>query len=351
MQTARLGAAWELSPVSPQAREKVGVPRLTQPCDSHPPRGPTLGLVLSSGRTWPLPIPPDEPFTFEVFSKLGGTRWQLERWVAEGVVVRVFNSVYLPAAAANDLGVRVAALKLVLPEHAVVVDRTAAWLWEVNAFSPSQQDGSMDLEVFVLRGHKRFTRTGAHGGERDLTARDLVDVEGIRVTTPLRTALDLACGLSRAEGLASVDALMRIHGLTREAMQQELPRFRGRRGVVQARALVELADPRAESPGESFTRLAIHDEGLPAPTPQLWVTDLGGRRWRLDLGYESERVAVEYDGEQYHSSRQQRERDRLRRAALAEAGWTVIVVDRTSFKNATLFPWLHRLRRALEGRR
>jgi len=297
--------------------------------------------------TTDLTAPPDDPFTFEMLSSRGGTRWQLERWVEDGLVTRMFNSVYVVTRAARSLDVRLQALRLVLPEHGVVVDRTAAWLWGVDMFSLAEHAEMPELEVFVLRGKKRVARADARGGERDLSPRDLVTVEGVRVTTPLRTALDLACGLWRPNALACLDAFMREHGLTEPVLSRELLRFRGRRGVVQARALVELADPRAESPGESLTRLAIHDAGLPAPVPQLWVTDLEGRRWRLDLGYEAERVAVEYDGERYHSSDTQREADAYRRAALARAGWTVIVVDRTSFASVELFPWLSRLRAAL----
>ena len=78
---------------------------------------------------------------------------------------------------------------------------------------------------------------------------------GVWVTTPLRTALDLCCRLPKYGALAAADALARVQGLDSEVMTRELLRFKGRRGVVQARALVSLVDPAAESTGESFTRL------------------------------------------------------------------------------------------------
>jgi very-short-patch-repair endonuclease len=55
----------------------------------------------------------------------------------------------------------------------------------------------------------------------------------------------------------------------------------------------------------------------------LWLT-AQGRRYRVDLGFEEERVAVEMDGERWHSTPQQRERDRRRDAALAAIGWVVL---------------------------
>ena len=56
--------------------------------------------------------------------------------------------------------------------------------------------------------------------------------------------------------------------------------LRGHRGVVQARELVELADPRAESPQESRTRLRCVDAGFPCPEPQIEVFDATGQFWR-----------------------------------------------------------------------
>ncbi len=57
------------------------------------------------------------------------------------------------------------------------------------------------------------------------------------------------------------------------------------------------------------------------PQKRLYVN---GRRYRLDLAYEAERVVVEMDGSQYHSSEEQRERDRRRDAALATLDWLTL---------------------------
>ena len=63
--------------------------------------------------------------------------------------------------------------------------------------------------------------------------------------------------------------------------------------------------------------------GLDHGVRQRRVT-VNGRTYRLDLAYERERVAVEMDGHQWHSSREQRERDMRRDAALAAAGWLTL---------------------------
>ena len=121
------------------------------------------------------------------------------------------------------------------------------------------------------------------GRTRDLAAGDIMVISGVRVTTPLRTALDLGCHLHRRDALAALDQFMRHHGLGREHMTTEALRFFRRRGVVQLRQLIPLADPRAESPRESWTRLAIVDAGLPCPEPQHWIEVDGVPTFRLDL--------------------------------------------------------------------
>jgi hypothetical protein len=141
---------------------------------------------------------------------------------------------------------------------------------------------------------------------------------------------------------------MRQYGLTTELLINELKRYRRRRGVVQARQLVMKACPLAESPRESWVRLAIADCNLPLPIAQYWVTEHGREVYRLDFAYPKAKVAVEYDGELYHdASDEQRERDRRRREWLRDRGWTVIVVTKAGFTDEGRATWLAELRRAL----
>ena len=120
----------------------------------------------------------------------------------------------------------------------------------------------------------------------------------------------------------------------------ELERFAGRRGVIQLRQLIEIAHELAESPGESATRLAIIDAGLPPPELQHWVTVNGVPTYRLDLAYPAHRVAVEYDGREFHDSPEQRAKDAARRRWLREHGWTVIVVTKDDLASGSAWPTL-----------
>jgi len=292
---------------------------------------------------------PTRPFTVQGLTHAGLARPDLRRLLTAGMVRRVLVNAYVRNDVPDSIELRAECLALVCSPHAVVVDRTAAWLWGIDVREDWDDRTPPVLDVFVRRGRKRVLRAEALGGERDLADDDVCQVAGVSVTTPVRTCIDLACRLSRYEAIAALDAFMREHRLTKEQLQTELMRHRGRRGVVQARALVPLADPRSESSGESITRLAVHDIGLPPPVPQFWVVHQGRRLFRLDLAYPRRRVCIEYDGERYHTSAVDRQRDAARRRWLRQHGWTVIVVTKDSFRGAALDAWLHEVAAALHA--
>jgi hypothetical protein len=290
---------------------------------------------------------PIEPFTMSMAKTHGVTPPRVRRAVRRRLLVRVLRGVYLRSDVELTTQVKLAAAALVISPHAVACDRTAAWLWGVGVFEYGELDTTPPLETYVLRGRNATERAEVRGGVRDLMPKDWVEINGVKVTTPLRTALDLGCKLNRRPALAAMDALMRGHGFTHEAMHRLAIRFFRRRGVVQLRQLIPLVDPRAESPPESWTRLELIDHGLPPPEPQYWIVIGGIPTYRLDLAYPHARVVVEYNGEEFHTSREDREADERRREWLERHGWTVIVVTKESFSDAALAQWIGKVRRAL----
>jgi hypothetical protein len=293
---------------------------------------------------------PDEPFHFDEISDLGISRRQLRDAVSQRVVRRVLHGVYCAARLPDEPALRAAAAKLVLPGHAVICDHSAAWLLGVDSCDPARQGTPLHLDVVSVGGHQPIRRSGITGGKRALLPDDVHLVHGVPCTTPLRTAADLACRRGRYAAMAVLDKFMREHGVTLAELDGVLPRFAGRRGVTQLRELATRATPLAESPGESWTRLAIEDAGLPAPEPQVWVILAGFGRVRLDLAYPRLKIAVEYDGEEFHTSDEDQRADALRRQTLRTAGWIVIVVRKDSFKGPTLDSWISELRTAVGER-
>jgi hypothetical protein len=162
--------------------------------------------------------------------------------------------------------------------------------------------------------------------------------------------MDLACLYGRNAALATLDAFMRNCDVTLADFQRHLPRYYRRRGVKQLRELVGYASPDAESTGESWTRMTMIDAGLPVPKLQFWVYDGGVPRFRVDLAYPLLKIAVEYDGLEYHEGDERKKADEERRGWLREHDWVVIVVRKSDFKRATRERWLAEIRDALRDR-
>lgn len=270
------------------------------------------------------PIPIDRPFTNTQAARAGVRPQVLTELVRRGLLRRMLRGVVVATQVPDSLALRVAALRLVVPQHCVVTDRTAGWANGVSVLPRSSVYEMPFLDAFSTEG-SRMRRDGIRSGVRDLLDRDIVELDGLRLTSPLRTACDLGRGLWRFDALAALDGFLRI-GLDPGELADEVARFKGQRGVVQLRSLVPLADGRSESPGESGLRLHWHDAGLPRPNLQIWVhDDAGVAIFRLDLGLEEIWYAVEYDGEAFHGEADQ-EHDADRRAWMErERGWIIEV--------------------------
>jgi hypothetical protein len=291
---------------------------------------------------------PVAPFTTAQAGEFGINRKRLAVAVRDGLIRRVLFGVYLRDDQPDTVETRAACAALVIAPGSVLRDRTAAWIHGVDVFTYAEHDLLPPLETCVPRFHAPSDRSGVDGGTRDLSEDDVMTIHGVLVTTPLRTALDLGCNLRRRDALAALDQFMRLHDISREQLLRSVFRFVRRRGVVQLRQLIPLADARAESPRESWTRLEIVSAGLPCPELQVWIDIDGVPTYRLDLAYPRIRVVVEYDGDEFHNrTEEQKRHDAERRDWLKGHGWTVIVVRNGDFTGAGLDRWLEELRAAL----
>lgn len=290
-----------------------------------------------------------ETITLADLDRLGIARHTFYRRAREGAYRQVLTGVWVEGHCQLSTEVRAAALRRLLGPGQIVVDRSAAWLHGVDCFSYADGPGVPRLEVCALPGRSRTRREQVDGGSRDLADGDVAEVDGVRVTTPLRTAADLGARLRRREAYAVLNEFARHHGVTKEELATLATRFKRRRGVVQLRALIGLVDPRVESQRESWVLLAVLDAGLPVPELQWWTSVDGVPTYRLDLAWPQRRVCVEYDGLEAHDSAEQRAADEQRRAWLRAHGWTVIVVRIGDFGPERLDAWLGEVRSALRS--
>ena len=157
-------------------------------------------------------------------------------------------------------------------------------------------------------GKQGRRRDGALVRRARLTQAEVVLVEGIAVTSPLRTALELARHLPTRFAVASLDAALHqafptasrgdLEALaqSREMLEAALGRQSGTVGIARAREAGRLADARSESPLESVSRLVAIEGGLPAPEPQWRLRGVYGEEFWGDLGWPRYRLVGECDG-------------------------------------------------------
>jgi len=215
-------------------------------------------------------------------------------------------------------------------EVTAVTRAQAAWLW-------SRRDGVIAgrsaaalhrakwvdarLPAEVLPDNRRppmGIRTWSHSFGND----EIEVINGIRVTTPARTALDIACRYPVGKAVAAIDALARATHLKMADVELLAERYEGRRGIRNARAAIDLVDPGAESPRETWLRLLLIRAGFPRPQTQIPVyNEYGALIAVIDMGWEDIKVGADYEGEHHRASRRRMNNDIRRAEGVVEQGW------------------------------
>ncbi|MCW3041519.1 MAG: hypothetical protein JWM31_3424 [Solirubrobacterales bacterium] len=148
---------------------------------------------------------------------------------------------------------------------------------------------------------------------------DLTTYRGWRVTTPIRTLLDLATAVTAAELTEVLATLHHRRLLPAAAFEGLTTRFDGHHGLPPVLSLLRSA---SESPLEDRVAEEIL-AGLSLPeaaVPQQWLTGLSGSRYRADFLCRSAGVAIEADSRSFHARLLAFDQDRARDADLAATG-------------------------------
>jgi hypothetical protein len=244
------------------------------------------------------------------------TRRELESQVKHTVLQKVWRGVYARGELTTALRLR--GLDLAAGTRVTACLHTAATAY---GFGTEQ---STDLHVLNPVGRRLRSTDGLVVHRRE--GAPVRVFAGRPATTPSWTAIEVARGLRRPRALATLDAALRSGTCTRSELARAVDLQAGRRGIVNARDLLDLASPLAESPMESEARLVMIDGGLPPPVLQYEVVDLNGRVWRLDFAWPEFRVAAEYDGVDWHSGPDAFRRDRRRSTSVQDLGWEIVSI-------------------------
>ncbi|MGV9801982.1 hypothetical protein ACWDTP_28450 [Mycobacterium sp. NPDC003449] len=249
----------------------------------------------------------------------------------------IFPDVYLPNRAERTLRRRTAGAWLWSGRNGVIAGRAAAAMHGAQ-WVP---DG-IPVEMIWRSGRPP---SGIVVRNERIESDEIIEIGGIAVTTPQRTALDLARHLPRNPAVESLDALARASDVKAPDALALAGRYPSARGLRRAEIALDLMDAGAQSPRETWLRLVLIDDGLPRPRTQIRVTD-GFTEAFIDMGYDDGRVGLDYDGKHHASDRARYVHDIGRNELIARQGWLDIHVVAEHGRAFIL----HRVREALRLR-
>lgn len=184
--------------------------------------------------------------------------------------------------------------------------------------------------IHVTAPRNRGLRHDAIAGVRlhraNLGPGDVLEVRGVHVTSPLRTALDIARSSSLEHAVAAVDSFLRARQLMLEEFVTAANAAAGPRRQ-RLRLVAALIDPKSGSVLESLTRVLLWRNNIAPPTSQYPFTHptRGWIGW-VDFAWPELRVILECDGYEFHAARGPFQKDRRRWSAVGSAGWHLAVV-------------------------
>ena len=232
---------------------------------------------------------------------------------------RIFHGVWVPADTADTRELRLEAARLVVPDRGVLCGLTAASIFGADV----RRLDDLDVHAGFAKGERIRKRPGLAVCQETLDPSDITRVDGVQITTPLRTAFDCLRLLRGAERLVVADALTHLGLVDLDELRRYFASKRRLRNLRIGEALLDFVEPLTESPMETRLRVVLLDGGVPMPKAQHEVRDSIGRfLGRLDFAYPEAKLGVEYDGADHWL---QRREDDKRRAAIREQGWEVLV--------------------------
>lgn len=211
-----------------------------------------------------------------------------------------------------------------------LVRAKAGWLWSrrrgiVAGNSAAAVHGAkwVELEAPLEMIHSnRNPLAGLRVRTEAIEDDEIVLVDGVPITSVVRTALDIGSWYPRDDGVAALDALSHATDLKAADVELLVARYARRRGIQRARKALDLMDGGAQSPRETWLRLILIDGGLPRPQTQIPVFDGSGDPFAyLDMGWENIKVAAEYDGEEHRASSWRYNWDLRRAERIQQQGW------------------------------
>lgn len=205
----------------------------------------------------------------------------------------------------------------VLGGNAVLSYLAAAWWWELPFES--------DERVHITRFDRQRLETGAGiRVHRTMLPPDATTTRfGLALTTRTETLLDCLGWVRPPVARTVLDRACQQGWLVPQDISRRLQEHPGRWGNRQLLRLHRDLRPGTEAESERRLQRQLNRAGIRGWTGNLAVV-VDGHRFRLDVGFPEQRIAVEVDGWAYHRSKERRDADIRRDNLLTRAGWRVL---------------------------
>lgn len=188
--------------------------------------------------------------------------------------------------------------------------------------------------VAVFGGDDRvhLVRTDSQRGRSDhliqvhapVPATSVILVDGLKVTAPALAAAHMAGTFGACSGLVAADSALHGGACTVGDLAEALSQHNFGSGVRAARLVVELADARIESAGESRARWVMRSCGLPEPVPQVLIRTGFGFAARVDFLFADQRTIIEFDGMFKYQGPEDVQEEKVREDRLRSMGYEVV---------------------------
>ena len=318
-----------------------------------------------------------EPFALSAAQAQGVRRGTLHRLVVSGAVVRVSHGSYALRQSREPWVDRLRGLLRASPDLAAC-GPTAALLTSVavppgeSGPVPRESDGTdrisraassrtsapQVLHLCAIDGDPpHWRRSGVRFERMHVPASHVIEVEpGMRVTDPMRTAIDLARGRDLACALVPIDSVLRAMirqgfpaDVARSLLTERCREMGSAPGMRAVRRAVGHMDAGAETALESLVRGRLIEADVTGVLTQVVVHGASGRTYRVDLAIEKSPgayVIIEADGLGKYSTPEDLVREKLRQHDLEDRGHRVI---RAIYREAAYEPerLVERVRAAL----
>lgn len=199
---------------------------------------------------------------------------------------RILPNIYVLKGTELDVEVRAHAAWLWCGRTGVIAGRAAAGLY--------LRTGAVTADAIEMIALKSKHPPGLIVRNERIAVDEISVRQNLPVTSPARTALDVARYLERDEAVQILDPLTAATGITKDDIRRLADRYPGARGIRNAvRAILEI-DSGAASPEETRVRLLLSDAGLRPTHSRIRITD-GFEETVVAMGWPDLKVGVNCD--------------------------------------------------------